>query len=421
MLILLNKLLILLLFNYKTTNKVRILQPTQATQHLSYCSNIHPGESWQQTRLNMQENLPGIRQALSPTHDLGIGLRLSAQAASDLGNPDAMAEFQDFLANHPFYLFTVNGFPYGPFHGTTVKESVYLPDWMDTERLRYTNELADLLSQLLPDDVTGSISTVPGAFKLSVKTDNDVQTIANNLVRHAAHLVELERSSGKHICLALEPEPCCFLETIDETCQFFNDHLYSQTARKLLSELTGISLTEAETALHKHLTVCLDICHAAVEYEDAKACLAQLRKAECGVGKLQISAGLKLDHIGPHTVELLKPFEDHVYLHQVVARQGSHLQRFTDLHEAFASVNGGAKHDEWRVHFHVPIFLDNFGEYQSTQFFIKEMLELHKVNPISNHLEVETYTWGVLPESLKTENMQDAIIRELQWVMAQIA
>lgn len=400
---------------------MRIVHPLKATQHLSYCSNIHPGESWAQTLLNMQDNLPNIRSAICSEQDLGIGLRLSAQAASDLNHPEAMAEFHDFLDNNPFYLFTVNGFPYGPFHGTTIKESVYLPDWMDTERLRYTNELADLLAQLLPDDVTGSISTVPGAFKLSVKTKNDVQLMANNLIRHVAHLISLRRDTGKNICLALEPEPCCFLETIDETCQFFNNYLYSEDARKLLCELSGINSSEAEIALRNHLTVCLDICHAAVEYEDAKACLEQLRKAECAVGKLQISAGLKFDQVGPKTVELLKPFEDNVYLHQVVARSGTNLHRFTDLHEAFASVNGGAKHDEWRIHFHVPVFMDNFGDYQSTQYFIKDMLAQHKINPISNHLEVETYTWGVLPDSMKTENMQDAIVRELQWVMAQLA
>ena len=345
---------------------------------------------------------------------------MSAQAAADLAKPDTLAQFIQYLDNNPFYLFTINGFPYGPFHGTSVKEAVYLPDWLDPERLRYTNELADLLAQLLPDDVNGSISTVPGAFKASIKNEGDVQIMAHNLVRHVAHLIDVKRTTGKQICLALEPEPCCFLETIDETCRFFTNYLYSNDARKMLCKLTGIDNTEADTALHKHLTVCLDICHAAVEYEDAKACLAQLRQAECTVGKLQISAGLKFDQINPDTIELLKPFEDNVYLHQVVARNNTKLHRFTDLHEAFASLNSGSQFDEWRVHFHVPVFMDKFGSYTSTQFFISEMLALHKTNPISDHLEVETYTWGVLPDEHKTDNMQQAIVRELQWVMAQL-
>jgi len=399
---------------------VRLSNTPQNTQHLSYCSNIHPGETWTQTINNLRENLPGIRNTISPQIDFGIGLRLSAQAASDLSHPDALAEFQSFLSNNPFYLFTINGFPYGPFHGTTVKESVYLPDWLDAERLRYTNELADLLAQLLNDDVTGSISTVPGAFKPSVKSEKDVQQMANNLIKHAAHLVELQRTTGKEICLALEPEPCCFLETIDETCHFFKNYLYSQSAQTQLAALTGMDKNQCEQALHTHLTVCLDICHAAVEYEDAKACLQQLQQAECAVGKLQISAGLKFDQIGQQTIDLLKPYEDNVYLHQVIARHGNNLHRFTDLHEAFASINDGAIHDEWRIHFHVPVFMDDFGDYQSTQFFIKDMLKLHKASPISNHLEVETYTWGVLPQKFKTDNMQEAIIRELDWVLAQL-
>ena len=392
----------------------------QETQHLSYCSNIHPGESWKQIRANLQNNLPDIRSIIAPQQDFGIGLRLSAQAADELGDPDTLSEFQSFLSNNPYYLFTINGFPYGPFHGTTVKESVYLPDWLNAERLRYTNELADLLAQLLGDSVTGSISTVPGAFKASIKSESDVQLMANNLIRHVAHLINIQRTTGKTISLALEPEPCCFLETIDETCRFFTDYLYSQSAQKLLGELTGLDSNKCEQALHTHLTVCLDICHAAVEYENAKACLQQLQQAECAVGKLQISAGLKFDQVDQKTIELLKPFEDNVYLHQVVARQGTDLHRYTDLHEAFASINNGASHDEWRIHFHVPVFMDNFGDYQSTQYFIQDMLKLHKTNPISNHLEVETYTWGVLPDEFKTDNMQEAIIRELQWVLTQL-
>ncbi len=399
---------------------MQIASAFQTKQHLSYCSNIHPGETWSQTIDNLRQNLPGIREHIAPGQDFGIGLRLSAQAAHELRQASAMEEFQGYLRDNPFYLFTINGFPYGPFHGTTVKEDVYLPDWLDRERLRYTNELSDLLAQLLPDDVEGSISTVPGAFKPSIKSDDDIQTMANNLISHVAHLIDVERATGKKICLALEPEPCCFLETIDETCRFFKEYLFSQTAQKQLVQLTGITTSEAEQRLHEHLSVCLDICHAAVEYEDAKACLAQLENAECKVGKLQISAGLKFDNISRQTIELLKPFDDNVYLHQVVARQGTKLERFTDLHEAFAQVANGTDFDEWRVHFHVPVFLDDFGSYQSTQFFVKEMLQLHKAKPISNHLEVETYTWGVLPDALKTQTMQEAIIRELQWVTTQL-
>jgi hypothetical protein len=402
------------------TNNVRVNQSAQAAQHLSYCSNIHPGESWQQTRANLSDNLPGIRNAIAPDQDFGIGLRLSAEAATDLSAPEALAEFTQYLQSQPFYVFTLNGFPYGPFHGTTVKESVYLPDWLNPERLRYTNQLADLLAQLLPSDTSGSISTVPGAFKASIKHEGDVQIMAHNLVRHVAHLIDIKRQTGKQICLALEPEPCCFLETIEETCDFFKHYLYSHDANKLLCQLCGCDSSTAAKALHEHLTVCLDICHAAVEYEDAQNCITQLAQSECAVGKLQISAGLKFDTVNEGTIALLKPFEDNVYLHQVIARTQQSLHRYTDLHEAFASLDKGVQFDEWRVHFHVPVFLDRFGDYQSTQFFIKDMLALHKTNPISDHLEVETYTWGVLPASLKSENMQDAIIRELQWVLAHL-
>lgn len=392
----------------------------QSSQHLSYCSNIHPGETWQQTKANLTSALPEIRAAVASGQDFGVGLRLSAQAASELAHPEELAHFQAYLEENPFYVFTLNGFPYGPFHGTKVKEAVYKPDWLNPERLRYTNALADLLASLLPNGINGSISTVPGAFKTSVRNEDDVQIMAHNMIRHVAHLISVQRNTEKRICLALEPEPCCFLETIDEVCVFFQDHLYSRASRKLLSKLVGISDSEAEQRLHDHLTVCLDVCHAAVEFEDVTQCLSNLRAAECAVGKLQISSGLVFSPIDANTKDLLTPFEDNVYLHQVVARKNESLTRYTDLHHAFTSLEQGNTYDEWRVHFHVPVFLDEFGVYQSTQFFLREMLAAHNLSPISEHLEIETYTWGVLPDNLKTANMQQDIIREFQWVLTQL-
>ena len=139
--------------------------------HLTYCSNIHPGESWEEVRHNLGLHLPAIRAQLSPDRPFGIGLRLSAAAARTLAQPDTLAEFRNFLEGGNFYVFTLNGFPYGKFHGTRVKEQVYRPDWQDPERLQYTNLLADLLAELLPlqPGLNGSISTVPGAFKADVR------------------------------------------------------------------------------------------------------------------------------------------------------------------------------------------------------------------------------------------------------------
>lgn len=396
---------------------MKLEHATGSLTHLSYCTNIHAGESWVEVRNNLTHYVPGIRDAMVNDGEFGIGLRLSAAAVEDLAQPEALTEFIEFLSQNKLYVFTINGFPYGPFHGTRVKEDVYLPDWQDTERLRYTNQLADVFAKFLPDDQVGSISTVPGAFKGRINGPDDVACMARNLVEHVAHLAVLERETGKVINLALEPEPCCFLETIDEAVDFFTHHLFGPQATKQLIAALGVSEEEAQILLQKHLTLCLDLCHAAVEFEDPDECLAKLEKAGITVGKLQISSGLRLKQVDSETISALKPFDDNVYLHQVVEQCRGNINRYTDLSEAFASLGDDTDDREWRVHFHVPIFLDELAHFSSTQYFVTQMLDRHKQKPISDHLEVETYTWNVLPDGMRTQSVDQAIIRELRWVM----
>ena len=400
---------------------MKLTHTSGAKIHLGYCSNIHAGESWQQVRSNLQQFIPTIHQALAPDDEFGIGLRLSAVAVAELADPGTLREFMEFLTTNRLYVFTVNGFPYGPFHGTRVKQDVYLPDWQNVERLRYTNQLADVFAHILPVDQVGSISTVPGAFKASVSTAQDVRAMTNNMVLHVAHLAQLEQTTGKCINLALEPEPCCFLETIDESVAFFTDHLFGPESVAQLSRTMATTDSQAEILLRKHLTLCLDLCHAAVEYEDPSACLAKLEGAGITVGKMQISSGLRLENVTPTKAELLKPFDDNIYLHQVVERCNGTLNRFSDLDDAFSSLTKRADGLEWRVHFHVPIFIEHLSGFSTTQNFVADMLARHKETPISNHLEVETYTWDVLPEALRTQSVAQAIVRELRWVLDKLA
>ncbi len=388
--------------------------------HLTYCSNIHAGESLRDVIDNIGLHIPSVRKAMNRDTPLGLGLRLSAAAADDLAAPEAMAELQRILAQHNCYVFTINGFPYGPFHGTRVKEDVYLPDWKDRERLRYTNQLADQFCKLLPAGQTGSISTVPGAFKTNVNNAQDVAQMTSLYLEHCAHLVKLEKQTGKSIVLALEPEPCCFLETVEESIDFFTNHLYSRESAEQLQKLLGEKDNNAPALLRKHLTLCLDLCHAAVEYENASDCIEALRTANIAIGKLQISAGLRLTDVTVERAEVLKPFIDPVYLHQVIERHGDEINRYPDLPEAFSQLTDDSVPREWRVHFHVPIFLDDLGEFSSTQFFIKDALSLHKQSSLSAHLEVETYTWDVLPAQYKGQPIADAIARELSWVEGNI-
>lgn len=394
--------------------------------HLSYCSNIHPGESWAEVRANFDRYVLAVRDRLLSEGDFGIGLRLSARAATELAEPAVLAEFRNFLSRNRLYVFTLNGFPYGTFHGTRVKEAVYLPDWRDPQRLHYTNLLADLLAELLPQAlpgepaVEGSVSTVPGGFKPALGGPQDLALMVEHLLCHVAHLLALRARTGRLIALALEPEPHCFLETIAETMAFFQQSLHGPAAVRRLTELTGLDPVAAGRALHDHLGVCLDLCHAAVEFEDPADCIACLAQAGIRVHKMQISAGLRLPTLAADALAALQRFDDPVYLHQVVQRGPGGISRFVDLPEAFASLQGPTADLEWRVHFHVPIFLDRLGPFGSTQSFIREVLAIQRERPVSAHLEVETYTWGVLPEPFRSGTVDAAVARELAWVRTEL-
>ena len=389
--------------------------------HLTYCTNIHPGESWPEVRANLEKFFPAVRDRVAPGQPFGIGLRLSGRASRTLTEePDTLREFQEFLARNKLYVFTINGFPYGTFHGTQVKDKAYLPDWRDEERLRYTDELAELMAKLLPEGMEGSISTVPGAYKPAMGNGADVERITDNMVRHAATLVGIRKRTGKFIALAIEPEPSCYLETVDECVGFFQRHIFSAQSVRRLGEMTGLDRAEASAALRDHIGLCLDLCHAAVEFEDPEACLQKLEKAGIRVHKMKISAGLRVAELTPGALAGLHQFNDPVYLHQVVEEGPQGVRRFTDLPEALATVDGQTRGREWRVHFHVPIFLDELGEFTSTRFFIRKVLQRHRVHPVSSHLEVETYTWNVLPKHLQAGGMEEAIARELEWVKEEL-
>jgi sugar phosphate isomerase/epimerase len=384
---------------------------------LTYCTNIHPGESWAETRRNIEERVSAVKAQLSPDEPFGVGLRLSARASEELAEEGNLSEFAELLQRLGLFVFTINGFPYGPFHGTPVKIQVYEPDWRTQERLEYTNRLADQLAFLLPDSVRGTISTVPGAFRPNGEGQEAAMT--DNFIRHAAYLHGLAARTGKIITLALEPEPYCFVETTEEAAAIFRDWLFGAEAIENMAMLTGLPFEAAEAALRRHLGVCYDVCHAAVEYEDPAETIGLLRQHGIQVAKLQLSAALHLREVTPEKLERLRAFDERTYLHQVVARRGETLDRFLDLPEAFEAAETTA-YDEWRVHFHVPLFLTELEHFSTTQHVLAEILRLHKDDPISQHLEIETYTWDVLPPELRSVPIDDAVAREARWVLDQL-
>ena len=392
--------------------------------HLTYCSSIHPGETWAEVRRNLETYVPGVKASLSPDHPFGIGLRLSAQAATALADSATFDEFRSFLNERQLYVFTINGFPYGEFGSGRVKERVYLPDWRDEARLSYTNRLASILAALLPPNVEGSISTVPGAFRSHVTGEAALDRMAEHLISHAATLARLADQTGKTIALALEPEPACRLETAPETVDFFQKYLFSARSLDRFTQLTGLNRSTGESALRRHLGICLDACHAAVEFESAADTVAAYRSAGIAIIKVQVSAGLTVPPGSwkPETRQELTRFDDGVYLHQVVSKSRSGLTRHVDLPDALAVLPdlSSVITEEWHIHCHVPIFLERLGPFGSTQAYLRELCALWRHTPFTSQFEVETYTWQVLPEEYRREHVVQSISRELQWAKAQL-
>ena len=390
---------------------------TPGNPHLTYCTNIHAGETWAEVRGNLERYVTAVKRQVAPDQPFGVGLRLSGIAAQTMSEPGEVEAFRDFLARNGMYVFTINGFPFGPFHGTRVKEEVYLPSWLDEARLMYTDRLARLLAAVLPDEpgLEGTVSTLPGAFKPLITTPEDVARMAQHLLRHAAMLHRLHQETGKVISLAIEPEPWCFVETVAEAVAFFQDHLFSKAA----AGAYGLS----EEVVRRHLGLCFDACHMAVGFEEPLAAIGRLTAAGIRIGKIQVSAGLKVIFDGQDAPLLaaLRPFAEGVYLHQTVERTGGRLSRYLDLPEALATAETGPSEPrEWRIHFHVPVFRERLGLFSNTQDYLRELLALVKKTAVSPHLEVETYTWDVLPEQYRREGVVAAVAREMQWVMQQL-
>jgi sugar phosphate isomerase/epimerase len=400
--------------------------------HLSYCTNIHAGESLAEVSAALVEHVVAVKRELCPTAPFGVGLRLSARASSELGAPGAGETFHELLGAHGLYVFTVNGFPFGAFHGKRVKDAVYRPDWLEDERLAYSDRLAWQLADLLPDGVSGSVSTVPGAFRprvapLGKSGEEGEGRIAERLLAHAVTLLRIRERTGKLVELCLEPEPCCLLETTDEAVRFFEERLFCRGAVRRFADLSGLAEPESEAFLRRHLGVCLDACHLAVEFEDPVDAVDAFEAHGVRIGKIQVTDALAVELSGDiardaATHALLERFADDVYLHQVVVRSATGLVRHLDLPDALALARASNESgpSEWRVHFHVPVFAERLGSLGSTQPFLRELLGIAAQRCISTHLEVETYTWDVLPPEHRAMDVNRAIVRELEWTLGRL-
>ncbi|MFT4153482.1 metabolite traffic protein EboE, partial [Parafilimonas sp.] len=389
--------------------------------HLTYCTNIHAGESWKDHFEALKKFFPSIKEKISPGNAMGIGLRLSNEASIDLLHEENLGDFKKWLHKEGAYVFTMNGFPYGGFHRTSVKDNVHTPDWTTRERVAYTIRLFDILKALLPEGMDGGISTSPLGYRRRFSPGElkaKRETATNNILDVVEYLIQ-QSAQGKTMHLDIEPEPDGILETGDEFIEWFEGELMQAGIKRLMQKFDAGN-DKAIALLKKHLCLCYDVCHFAVGYEDHEKEINRLEEKGIRVGKIQISAALKKEmgsdsEERKNIKEAFEKFNEPVYLHQVVAKKDNGgLLRYPDLPEALDDYNNKSV-VEWRAHFHVPIAADDFGLLQSTRSDIIQVLNIQKQKRFTHHLEAETYTWEVLPQELKLP-LQESIIRELDWV-----
>ncbi|MBE9053718.1 metabolite traffic protein EboE [Nostocales cyanobacterium LEGE 11386] len=396
--------------------------------HLTYCTNIHPGEEWEQVFANLKHYIPPLKARLAPEKPFGIGLRLAAVAAKELLQGNTLIQFQSWLTEQDLYVFTLNGFPYGKFHQEVVKDQVYAPDWSQQERLDYTLQLTHILAELLPTDTEGSISTLPLSYKPwfagnQLHQASVMDSASLHIAQVVAKMVHIRNQQRKLLHLDLEPEPDGLIENAAEVIDYFQKYLLPIGGAYLVKHL-GISPTIAESYLLDHVRICYDTCHFAVEYENPILVFQRLQNAGIQIGKIQISAALQVN-LSEDTAqrrlitERLKPFAESTYLHQVIARdRNSQLIHYPDLETALPHLEN-TNTCEWRIHFHVPIFIRDYQLLHSTQDDIITVLELLHKNHNCTHLEIETYTWEVLPEQIKLDLLA-SIQREYEWVQTKL-
>ncbi|WP_440106567.1 metabolite traffic protein EboE [Streptosporangium sp. H16] len=368
---------------------MRLRHPGGRTLHLSYCTNVHPAEDLDGIVEQLDTYAVPVRARLG-AETLGLGLWLAAPVAAALAaDPALLAGFRRELDARELEVVTLNGFPYRSFQDPVVKHAVYHPDWTTSERLTYTLDLANILAALLPDDAArGSISTLPLAWR--DPWDEDMAGLAmSRLDELATGLAAVESATGRVIRVAFEPEPGCVVETTGQAVR----------------ALSGVDTDR--------LGICLDLAHLACAWERPADALRQYAEAGLPIVKVQVSAALESDD-----PETLREYVEPRFLHQTRNAAGDDAD---DLDEAFERKLPGP----WRVHYHVPLHVAPQAPLGTTVPVLREALAelVGGPEPLCDHFDVETYTWGVLPPALRPqtpEQLAAGIADELDFARAEM-
>jgi hypothetical protein len=423
---------------------------------LSYSTNVHPAETAGGLLDVLRRHVAPVSRAVWGDVPAAVNLRLGMKQADELlGHPvlpststipdavlaapptPACAQLSAALSELKLYVASVNGFPIREFHAPRVKEGVYSPPWTDGGRVLYSVKIAKVLANLLGEQAAAPVSVPTGTFKGYGDHDELKEQCAHFLTEAARDLARLERLTGKTVALGLEPEPCTTGETVEEFVDYFENFLLPAARAKFPAQL-GLSVARAEDLARRFLTVNLDLCHQAVEFEDSVETLRRLRAAGIALSGLHLSAALKLPEPAAHPQALaqLLALDEPRYLHQVVARRrDGTLLRCADLPD-LSRGRGVRTEDlaEVRCHFHVPLCAELPGPLASTRDTVAPAARFAAREGLTTNFVVETYTWGVLSDLARGgspgaqqllakhgADVNAGIVAELRWARKALA
>jgi hypothetical protein len=370
---------------------------------------VHAGATLEETKRQLDEHAVSVKEIVSPDEPMGIGLWLCAATARQIVDEGWVEGLRDWLGERGLRVFTLNGFPHDDFHEDVVKDRVYRPDWTTVLRSEFTHDLVRILIELLDEGAEGSISTLPIGWPRHREWGERQLEAAAMQLQLAAQILALEsESSGHELHLDIEPEPGCVIGRCEEMVEFFQGPLLAMGH---------------EEEIRRHIRVCHDVCHAAVMFEGQDDVLCRYADAGIRVGKVQISNAPRVVMEGDReaAIAMLRRFVESRYLHQTMVANGGERWFFEDLPEALSALDDpradvDLSAGEWRVHFHVPVYLESIGALGTTRDQILPAIRAAREYHDCRSFEVETYAWGVLPEELRVGTLAEGIARELAWV-----
>ncbi len=393
------------------------LPATPDKPQVAYSTNVHRGETLAEVYHFLREYTIPVKKRIFGAARAGLELRVGIGSAGELRRESAREAFREFLAESGLVCFSINAYPLLDFHSRRVKEQVFLPSWADPERSRWTNVIAAIFADILPEGVAGSISTLGGGFRPAGHGPETFAKMAANYVRTVDALADIEESTGKTIVLAVEPEPDTTFETSRDVVAFFEWYLLP-TARGAWRG-RGLSRAQAEERLRKFFTVNFDTCHFSVLFQNPVESLHQLWRAGIEVGKVHVTSAIVLRNPdrARAAYEQFRGMDEPRYFHQFCARGEDRMAvwRGLDLKDLPPRLIRG-KHpqvSEIRSHYHVPIHLARWNGLETTQAETRDAVhEVLKTRRCS-HLVIETYTWPLL---VKDEKLIEGITHEFRWL-----